>query len=57
MFPLDMNVTVEPPVIEAMPGKSAGNLISTTPNPVTLRLQQAYGWAFQADPKITMTYR
>lgn len=56
VFPLDMQVAIDDPVIEAMPGQPPVNQVSTTSNPVQLGLQQAYGWAFQADPKITLTY-
>ncbi len=56
VFPLDINATIDPPVVEAMPGQPAVNLVGGGDAPVQLGLQKAYGWAFQADPKITVSY-
>lgn len=56
IFPLDFNGTIETPLVEPMPGQPPVNLVGGGEAPVTVGLQRAYGWAFQADPKITVTY-
>lgn len=56
VFPLDFAATIDPPLVEAMPGQPSANLIGGGDAPVQVGLQQAYGWAFQADPKITISY-
>lgn len=56
VFPLDFNGTIDPPLVEAMPGQPAVNLVGGGDAPVQVGSQQAYGWAFQADPKITISY-
>jgi hypothetical protein len=56
IFPLDFNGTIDPPLVEQMPGQPAANLIAGGDTPVQVGAQQAYGWAFQADPKITVAY-
>lgn len=56
VFPLGFNGTIDPPLVEAMPGQPAVNLVGGGDTPVLLGSQQAYGWAFQADPKITLSY-
>jgi len=56
VFPLDFTGTIDPPLVEPMPGQPAVNLIAGGDNPVSIGGQRAYGWAFQADPKITLCY-
>lgn len=56
VFPLDFPGNIEPPLVEPMPGQPAVNLIGGGDQPVQIGLQKAYGWAFQADPKITISY-
>lgn len=56
IFPLDFNGTIDPPVVEPMPGQPPVNLIAGGDAPVQVGLQRAFGWAFQADPKITISY-
>lgn len=57
VFPLDFSASIDPPVVEALPNQPQANLVSGGDTPVSLGAQQAFGWAFQADPKITMSYR
>jgi len=57
MFPLDFKGTVEQVLVEPMPNQPPVNLVAGNNTPVTVGGQQAYGWAFQADPKITLGYR
>ncbi len=56
VFPLDFHGAIAPPVIEPMPGQPAANLVSGSNTPVQLGSQTSFGWAFQADPKITLSY-
>lgn len=56
VFPLDFAAIIDSPLVEPMPGQPAANLVGGGDTPVQLGLQQAYGWAFQADPKITVSY-
>lgn len=56
VFPLDFAGRIDTPLVEPMPGQPATNLVGGGDTPVQLGLQQAYGWAFQADPKITLSY-
>lgn len=56
VFPLDFQATIDTPVVEPMPGQPPENLIAGGEAPVQLGLQTAYGWTFQADPKITLNY-
>jgi hypothetical protein len=56
VFPLDHNATVDTPVVEPMPGQPAPNLIAGSDTPILVGAQRAFGWAFQADPKITIGY-
>lgn len=56
VFPLDFAARIDTPLVEPMPGQPAVNLVGGGDTPVQLGLQQAYGWAFQADPKITLSY-
>lgn len=56
IFPLDFNGTIDTPLIEAMPNQPTANLIAGGDTPVVVGAQKAYGWAFQADPKITFAY-
>lgn len=56
VFPLDHLATVDPPLVEPMPGQPPVNLIGGGDTPVQIGAQRAYGWAFQADPKITISY-
>lgn len=56
IFPLDFNGAIDTPLVEAMPNQPQPNLIAGNEMPVVVGAQTAYGWAFQADPKITFTY-
>jgi hypothetical protein len=56
MFPLDFTARIHTAVVEPMPGQPSANLIGGGETPVQVGLQQAYGWASQADPKITISY-
>lgn len=56
VFPLDFNATIDTPVVEALPNQPAMNPVAGSEAPVQVGAQIAYGWAFQADPKITFTY-
>jgi hypothetical protein len=56
VFPLDHTATIDSPKVEPMPGQPAVNQVAGGDTPVQLGAQRAYGWAFQADPKITITY-
>lgn len=56
IFPLDFNGSIDTPVVEPMPGQPPVNLIGGGDTPVPVGLQRAFGWAFQADPKITISY-
>lgn len=56
IFPLDFGGTIEPPLVEAMPGQPAVNLVAGSDAVVQVGAQRAFGWAFQADPKITISY-
>jgi hypothetical protein len=56
IFPLDFNATIDTPLVEAMPNQPTANVIAGSDAPVLVGAQKAYGWAFQADPKITFTY-
>lgn len=57
VFPLDFQASIDQPLVEAMLNQPQPNLVGGGDAPVSLGAQQAYGWAFQADPKITMSYR
>lgn len=54
VFPLDFSGTIEGPVVEALPNQAAVATDAFTDT--TLGQQRAFGWAFHADPKITITY-
>lgn len=54
VFPMDFNATVDAPIIEALPGQPAVSTDAQTDS--TVGLQRALGWAFHADPKITLSY-
>lgn len=54
VFPMDFNANVDTPVIEALPGQPAVATDAQTDNVVGI--QRALGWAFHADPKITIAY-
>lgn len=56
VFPLDFIGTIDTPVVEPMPGQPPVNLIAGGDTPVQVGAQQAFGWAFQADPMITLSY-
>lgn len=56
VFPLDFKAAIDPPLVEPMPGQPAVNLVGGSDAPVQLGLQTAFGWTFQADPKITVSY-
>ena len=55
-FPLHFAGRVDTPLVEPMPGQPAANLVGGGDTPVHVGLQQTYGWAFQADPKISISY-
>lgn len=57
VFPLDFSATIDTPLIEPMPGQPGVNLVGGGETPVQVGLQRAFGWAFQADPKITIAYK
>jgi hypothetical protein len=44
-------------LVEPMHNQPAVNLVAGKDPPLTVGGQQAYGWAFQADPKIALSYR
>lgn len=54
VFPLDFSATVDTPLVEPLPGQPAVNqdVFADT----ALGQQRAFGWAFHADPKITIGY-
>lgn len=54
LFPMDFNATVDTPMIETLPGQPAVATDAQTDGPVGT--QRALGWAFHADPKITVSY-
>lgn len=54
VFPLDHGATIDAPIIEALPNQPAVNTDVFTDT--TLGQQRAFGWAFHADPKITIGY-
>lgn len=54
LFPMDFNATVDAPTIEALPGQPAVATDAQTDSVVGI--QRALGWAFHADPKITIAY-
>lgn len=56
VFPLDFEqkAVITPPVVEQLPGQATPNQLAA--NDVTIGLQKGYGWAFQSDPKITISY-
>ena len=54
VFPMDFNATVETPIVDALPGQPAVATDAQTDS--TIGVQRALGWAFHADPKITITY-
>lgn len=54
VFPLDFSGTIEAPVVEALPNQPA--VATDVFTDTTLGQQRAFGWAFHADPKITITY-
>lgn len=56
IFPMDFNAVIDTPLVEAMPNQPAVSLVAGGDTPVVVGAQKAYGWAFQADPKITFTY-
>lgn len=56
IFPLDFNATIDTPLVEAMPNQPAANVVAGSGTPLLVGSQKAYGWASQADPKITFTY-
>ncbi len=57
VFPLDFEqkASIAPPVVEALPNQPTPNQLAA--NEVQIGLQKGYGWAFQSDPKITITYK
>lgn len=54
VFPLDHNVTVAGPVVESLPNQAPVNTDAFTDT--MLGQQRAFGWAFHADPKISIGY-
>lgn len=56
VFPLDFTATIGAPSVEGMPNQPIASVVAGSDTPVQVGRQQAYGWAFQADPKITFNY-
>lgn len=56
VFPLGFNGVIDPPLVEPLPGQPTPTQVAGGDAAVQLGAQQAYGWAFQADPKITLSY-
>lgn len=56
VFPLDFTAAIDTPRVEPMPGQPAVNLVGGGDQQMQIGVQKAYGWAFQADPKITIAY-
>lgn len=54
VFPMDFNATVDTPVVEALPGQPA--VATDAQADSIIGIQRALGWAFHADPKITISY-
>lgn len=56
VFPLDFEqkATIAAPLVEALPNQPTPNQLAYTDQPVGI--QKTFGWAFQSDPKITVTY-
>lgn len=56
VFPLDFTAkaTIDIPTVEALPGQPPVN--TTGGAPVDLGQQRAFGWAFKADPVVTIGY-
>ncbi len=54
VFPLDFTGAVDQPVVEALPNQPA--VATDVFTDTTLGQQRAFGWAFHADPKITIGY-
>lgn len=56
VFPLDFAGQVSQPLVEPMPGQPTPGLVGGGDQAVQVGLQTSFGWAFQADPKITIAY-
>lgn len=54
VFPMDFNASVDAPLVEPLPGQPAVATDAQTDG--TVGIQRALGWAFHADPKITISY-
>jgi len=56
VFPLDFDqkAVVATPIVEPLPNQPTPNQLAYTDQ--LIGLQKAFGWAFQSDPKITITY-
>jgi len=55
VFPMDFNnVTIDTPAVEPLPGQPTPSQDAF--HDLTLGQQRAFGWAFHADPKITISY-
>ncbi len=55
VFPLDFTGTIDQPLVETLPNQPA--VATDVFTDTTLGQQRAFGWAFHADPKITLNYR
>lgn len=54
VFPMDFTATIDAPIVEALPGQPQVGTDAQTDS--TVGIQRALGWAFHADPKITIAY-
>lgn len=54
LFPMDFTAAIQTPLIEALPGQPP--IAADTQSDASVGSQRALGWAFHADPKITMEY-
>lgn len=50
-------VTVEPPIVEPLPGQSAPGDGSPPATPAQVANQKVFGWHWRNDPKVTIKYR
>jgi len=54
VFPLDFSANIDAPVVEVLPNQPA--VATDVFTDTMLGQQRAFGWAFHADPKITIGY-
>ncbi|HEY3549158.1 MAG TPA: hypothetical protein VGK17_24040 [Propionicimonas sp.] len=54
VFPMDFAATVDTPIVEPLPGQPG--VSQDAYHDLILGQQRALGWAFHADPKITISY-